>query len=410
MIIFCEECGARNVLDEDSFEDHLYTFECCECSTCLMVAKPTDENPEFVVSTGRPPMQSGGGAKGPIKVLIVDDSNLLRNVMKEMLAKDDQLQIVGEAENGLRAIELIQERKPDVVTLDVNMPVMDGLTTIKHIMIKCPTLVVMLSTLTGQGSHETFEALRYGAVDYLQKPSSLAKDDFKSQHELIVSRVKNAARAGIKAIRYLRPVQVTERNDRTDSRNCEHVFAINTTYGGYGALLGLIPEIDPSLQASFLSVIYATPSNVDAFARYLEEHSSLAVKRAVDGQGMVSGTCYLASAYEDISVKKEADGVFIGLQVKDSCESQQASNRLMTSLAEAFKDRASAILLSSLGEDGLSGAGRILNSGGTIIVQDPRTCLCKETNQLAIERYGLSAVRPGNEMIDAIRSCCAAAG
>ena len=307
----------------------------------LMVAKPTDGNTEFIVSTSLHPKQSGGRSKGPIKVLIVDDSNLLRSVMKEMLAKDDQLQIVGEADNGLKAIELIQKLKPDVVTLDVNMPVMDGLTAIKHIMIKCPTLVVMLSTLTGQGSHETFEALRYGAVDYLQKPSSLAKDDFKSQHELIVSRVKNAARAGIKAIRYLRPVQVTDRNDRTNARRCEHVFAINTTYGGYGALLGLIPEIDPSVQASFLSVIYATPSNVGCLLPATSRSTvPWRVKRAADGQGMDSGTCYLASAYEDISVKKDADGVFIGLQPKDSCESQQASNRLMTSLAEAFKDRA----------------------------------------------------------------------
>lgn len=410
MIIFCEECGARNALDEGSVDDHLHTFECCQCNTALMVVKPTTGTPESNASPNMVPAQPGRGAKGPIKVLIVDDSNLLRKIIKEMLAKDDQLQVVGEAENGLKAIEMIQELKPDVVTLDVNMPVMDGLTAIKHIMIKCPTLVVMFSTLTGQGSHETFEALRYGAVDYLQKPSSLTKDDFKSQHDLIVSRVKNAARAGIKAIRYLRPAQVADRTSSADSRDCEHVFAINTTYGGYGALLGLIPEIDPSLPASFLSVIYATPSNVDAFARYLEDHSSFRVQRAVDGLGMENGTCYLASAFEDVSVKKNSDGVFIGMQAKDSCESQQASSRLMTSLAETFKDRASAILLSGLGEDGLSGADSILNGGGKIIVQDPRTCLCKETNQLAIERYGLSAVRPGQQMINAIRACCAAAG
>ena len=410
MIIFCEECGARNVLDEGTVDDRLHTFECCQCNTALMVVKPTTGTPESNASPNMVPARPDRGAKGPIKVLIVDDSNLLRKIIKEILAKDDQLQVVGEAENGLKAIEMIQELKPDVVTLDVNMPVMDGLTAIKHIMIKCPTLVVMFSTLTGQGSHETFEALRYGAVDYLQKPSSLTKDDFKSQHDLIVSRVKNAARAGIKAIRYLRPAQVADRAASTDSRDCEHVFAINTTYGGYGALLGLIPEIDPSLPASFLSVIYATPSNVDAFARYLEDHSSFRVRRAVDGLGMENGTCYLASAFEDVSVKKNGDGVFIGVQPQDSCESQQASNRLMTSLAEAFKDRASAILLSGLGEDGLSGADSILNGGGKIIVQDPRTCLCKETNQLALERYGLSAVRPGQQMINAIRACCAAAG
>jgi two-component system chemotaxis response regulator CheB len=143
--------------------------------------------------------------------LIVDDSTVLRKIVREMFSADDQLQVVGEAEHGLKALELIPELKPDVVTLDVNMPVMDGLTTIKHIMIKCPTPVVMFSTLTGQGALETFEALRYGAVDFLQKPSSLLKEDLKSQHELIISRVKNAARAGIDTIRYLRPAQVATR-------------------------------------------------------------------------------------------------------------------------------------------------------------------------------------------------------
>ncbi len=410
MIIFCEECGARNSVDVDSFEDNLHTFECCQCHTVLMVTKPTAETMEPFASPRMAAAPNGNRGEKPVNVLVVDDSNLLRKIIKEMLSKDEQLRVVGEAENGLKAIEQIQELKPDVVTLDVNMPVMDGITAIKHIMIKCPTLVIMFSTLTGQGSHETFEALRYGAVDFLQKPSSLVRDDFQSQHDLIISRVKNAARAGIKAIRYLRPAQVAEHASQPEGKACEQVFVINTTYGGYGALLGLIPEIDPTLPASFISTIYATPSNVDAFTRYLENHSSLAVRRAVDGQRIENGACYLASAFEKVSVKENGEGVLIDIRHKDSCQAQQASNHLMTSLSDVYKDRAAAVLLSGLGEDGLSGAGSILEGGGNVIVQDPKTCLCRETNLLAVERYGLSTVRPGPKMVDAIRACCAQAG
>ena len=171
MIIFCEECGARNDLSTDSLDVNLHTFKCCDCGEMLMVSKPTVGIGGFNAFAKMTPESHKKKAEAPITVLIVDDSTVLRKIIKEMFASDDQLQVVGEAEHGLKALELIPELKPDVVTLDVNMPVMDGLTTIKHIMIKCPTPVVMFSTLTGQGSLETFETLRYGAVDFLQKPS-----------------------------------------------------------------------------------------------------------------------------------------------------------------------------------------------------------------------------------------------
>ena len=182
-----------------------------------------------------------GALKRPVSILIVDDSTLLRKIVKEMFSGDDQLQVVGEAEHGLKALELIPELKPDVVTLDVNMPIMDGLTTIKHIMIKCPTPVVMFSTLTGQGSVETFDRAFATAPLIFSRNHPACSEDLKSQHELIISRVKNAARAGIDTIRYLRPAQVNREKMNGDSQACERVFAIGSSYGGYGAL----PRVDP---------------------------------------------------------------------------------------------------------------------------------------------------------------------
>jgi two-component system chemotaxis response regulator CheB len=349
-------------------------------------------------------------AMRPISVLIVDDSTMIRKIVKEMFSKDDQLQVVGEAENGLKALEMIKELKPDVVTLDVNMPVMDGLTAIKHIMLKCPTPVVMFSTLTGQGNQETFEAVRYGAVDFLQKPSSLLKEDLKSQHELIISRVKNAARAGIDTIRYLRPAQFSGQKKRNIGRACQHVFAIGSSYGCYGALLGLIPEIDPDLPAAFISVLYATPLHVDAFARYLEDHSPLGVQRALDGQHLDPGSCYLASAFEEMSVKNGSDRLSLRLQSKVSTDPKYASDRLMASLSDVLKERASAILLSGVGDDGVAGIGSILGGGGNVIVQDPKSCLCKDSTTMAIQRYGVSTVLPGLRMAEAVRSHCLNAG
>jgi two-component system chemotaxis response regulator CheB len=306
----------------------------------------------------------------------------------------------------LKALDLIAELKPDVVTLDVNMPVMDGLTTIKHIMIKCPTPVVMFSTLTGQGAKETFEALRYGAIDFLQKPSSLLKEDLKSQHELIISRVKNAARAGIDAVRYLRPAQTADQRKSTPNADCRWVFAIGSSYGGYGSLLGLVPELKPDLPAAFISVLYSSPSHVDAFARYLDAHSPLFVCRAVDGQVIQPGSCYLASVFETVSVAKNGEQLVLQVKGDPSKKPELAADDLMTSLSTALKERASGILLSGIGEDGLMGIGQIINSGGNAIVQDPKTCLCGDTTALATEKYGLSPVLPGPRMAETIRAHC----
>jgi len=407
MIIFCEECGARNDLSSDSLGEHHHTFQCSQCNEILMVSKPSMG---CVGLSAFANMASEcclpESLDKPISVLIVDDSTLLRKIIKEMFAGDEQLQVVGEAEHGLKALELIPEIKPDVVTLDVNMPIMDGLTTIKHIMIKCPTPVVMFSTLTGQGSLETFEALRYGAVDFLQKPSSLLKEDLKSQHELIISRVKNAACAGIETIRYLRPAQVNRKKTAVEKQACSRAFAIGSSYGGYGSLLGLVPEIKPDVPAAFLSVLYAAAPHVDAFAAYLDQHSQLTVKRAVDGEPMVDGTCYLASAFEQVQVSNQPGNLSLDVQPNSDADPGQACDTMMASLSAVLNDRAFGILLSGLGNDGIAGIDAILKGGGKAIIQDPKTCLCSDTTALTAKQFGLSTMLPGVTMAEAIRNHC----
>jgi len=266
--------------------------------------------------------------------------------------------------------------------------------------------VVMFSTLTGQGSQETFEALRYGAVDFLQKPSSLLKEDLKSQHELIISRVKNAARAGIDTIRYLRPAQATENAKSENMADCRRVFAIGSSYGGYGSLLGLVPELSPDLSAAFVAVLYALPAHVDAFSRYLNKHSSLAVHRALDGQPLHSGSCYLASVFETVRVVEASGQLQLVVQSGASARRENAVDELMISLATILKDRASAVLLSGIGGDGIAGIGEILKEGGNAIVQDPKTCLCSDATSLAAQKYGLATVLPGLRMAETIHNHC----
>jgi two-component system chemotaxis response regulator CheB len=200
---------------------------------------------------------------------------------------------------------------------------------------------------------------------------------------------------------------VATENKPDNGADCRQVFAIGSSYGGYGSLLGLIPELNPDLPAAFLSVLYAAPPHVEAFARYLNEHSPLAVCRALDGQTLCPGSCYLASVFERVKVTSVSGKLTLQVSSKPSTPPKQhAADELMTSLSTTLKEKASGILLSGIGEDGIAGIEQLLNGGGKVIVQDPKTCLCSDTTTLATRKYGLSTVLPGVRMAETIRTQC----
>lgn len=132
----------------------------------------------------------------------------------------------------------------------------------------------------------------------------------------------------------------------------------------------------------------------------------MTVRRAVDGDPLQSGTCYLASAFEQVKVKNGSGKLAIQLQPKNTESPGQACDTLMVSLSDTLKDRASGILLSGIGEDGIAGIGAILKGGGNAIIQDPKTCLCNDTTAMTAKQYGLSAVLPGTIMAEAIQRHC----
>jgi two-component system, chemotaxis family, protein-glutamate methylesterase/glutaminase len=214
------------------------------------------------------------------------------------------------------------------------------------------------------------------------------------------------ARAGIDTIRYLRPAQVAGRAKPVNNKNCRRVFAIGSTYGGFGSLLGLIPELDPDLPAAFLSVLYAAPPHVDAFARYLDGHSPLTVLRCLDGQTLHPGCCYLASVFENVTVDNTADQLTLKVQSRQSTQPGYAVDKLMMSLSTVLNKKATGILLSGTGGDGLAGIQHILNGGGNAIVQDLKTCLCRDTAAMAAQKFGLATVLPGVRMAETIRTYC----
>jgi two-component system chemotaxis response regulator CheB len=321
----------------------------------------------------------------PIKVVIVDDSKLIRRAVRGLLESEPDIAVVGEAENGAQALDLVSRLKPDVITLDVNMPVMDGISTIKHLMIKSPLPTVMLSTLTDEGAKVTFDALRFGATDFMLKPSRLGSDDVSGQQNEIVQRVKNAANVSIGSIRYVRVPKNDQRRTMQSPYPCENVIALGTSEGGYGPLLNIIPALDPAKPTAYIIIFYTGERYLDAFAKYLSDFSAVRIARAENGMQLEGGTCYLLSGDQYATLSRQNDASALCIHPNPFPGRRGSVNMLMFSLAETFKEKSAGIVLSGLGKDGSEGLREIKRNGGEILVQDPATCLHKEMPQGAIQ-------------------------
>lgn len=321
----------------------------------------------------------------PVKLLIVDDSSVMREAIADMFATDSAIEVVGEAKNGAEALQAARLHNPDVITLDVAMPVMDGLTALKHLMIKDPHPVVMLSSLTLEGAKVAFDALRYGAVDFISKPSALNDVSLSQQEAEIRSKIEYAASVEVNAIKYIRSVKDAIYSEGIAGGQCKNIVSIGAAEGGYGALLKIIPQLPLDPTTAYLSVLYVAPEYIDAFASYLNNYSEVEVKRAIHDEEIKPGVCYLSSGVDYMSVHKQKGTYVLHVSPAPFASRKGAVDMLLFSTAEMAGSDSIGIVLSGLGRDGAEGLEEIKRMNGTIVVQDPKTCLCKEMANAALE-------------------------
>ena len=283
-----------------------------------------------------------------------------------------------------RPLDLLPYLKPDVITLDINMPVMDGLSTLKHIMIKHPTPTVMFSALTREGATETFDALRFGAIDFMPKPSQSKGADIAEQERLILQKVKIAAGVEMGTVRLLRTGHLKSRVRPADAIETEGIVVLGASEGGYGALLKIIPQLPSDLPLTYMVILYAAPAHVAAFADYLNVNSAIAVQRARHEAPLQAGTCYLASGSEYVSLCAKNGQMAMQVNPSPFPERRGAINMLMLSASEIMQNQTIGVVLSGKGNDGAEGSAEIRRVGGTVIMQDPRTCLFQEMVQAAL--------------------------
>jgi two-component system chemotaxis response regulator CheB len=342
---------------------------------------------------------------GKTKALIVDDSSLMRKAVRKIFEDSNKIEVSGEAENGREALELIPELSPDVIVLDVNMPEMDGITTLKHMMINNPTPTVMLSTLTKDGAAITFDSLKYGAVDFLTKPSSL-EGDLDDQGAEIIEKVNLAAKVEIGAMQYIRPAAGGSSTSPQEETEIKKIITIGAAEGGYSTLLKLIPGLDADLPAAYVVALYAATEHIDAFARYLDNCSGLSVYRATEGAPVKSGVCYISSGEEYVTLREKNGEFLLHVSPAPFSARRGSIDMLMLSTAELAGEKAVGVVVSGEGDDGSEGLCEITANGGTAMVQKPQSCLYRNMADNALKRCAAKIVVSDTKMASAINLCC----
>ncbi len=323
----------------------------------------------------------------PVRVFIVDDSPLLCKAIEKMLQDDPEIEIVGHAMSGQEALNLLPKVDCDVCTLDVHMPGMSGITALKHIMIRFPVPVLMLSAFTAEGSRITFEALRYGAVDFFQKPSRTdtgKADSILAQANILKSRLKRAARVRLDSARYLRLKVRSQRLAAAFYAKEAGMVVVGATTGGYASLLSLLPNLSAPPATPVLIFFGVAPQYVGPFAEYLKAYLPCPVIRGINDSRLQAGSIYLVSMSESAGLEYRGDDTYLLLNDRSQLMGMESGlDLLLYSVSEHFGSRGLAVFLSGDGTEGLEGAKELARCGGMVMAQTPETCLVPELPEAA---------------------------
>ena len=343
-----------------------------------------------------------------ISVLVVDDSAFARAAVTRALEADPRIQVVGTAHDGVDALEKVKALRPSVVTLDVVMSRMDGLTALCRIMEECPTPTVMVSALTGGQTKATIKALEYGAVDFFLKPSMLRPVEAYGTTENLVSKVKLAARVDARALAARprspsprRPVKFPAKRPPTSR---QHMVVIGSSTGGPKALIEMLPALPGDIPAPLLLVQHMPPGFTASLAKLLDSMSSITVREAASGDTVRPGLALLAPGGYHMTVSRAGE-VSLNNQ-PPVCGVRPAVDITMRSVANAYGRTAVGVVLTGTGFDGTEGAALIKNAGGKVLVEDESTCTVYGMPKSIVNAGNADKVVPLHDMADEVVAFC----
>jgi two-component system chemotaxis response regulator CheB len=337
-----------------------------------------------------------------IKVLVVDDASVMRRAVADILSSDPMIQVVDTAENGLVGLEKAQRLQPDVITLDMDMPVMNGISAIRHIMIKCQIPIVVLSSLFTDGAI-TFEALRLGVVDFVPKPSGAVSRDINKGKEKIIDRVKLAAAVKVGNIHRAKlpavPMNTNLSGNQANS-SPEALVIIGTNLCGPNTVIRTIANLAPTLRAGIVVIQEISPQILPSFVEQFNKSVSFEIHALQDDTIIQPGACYIGSTETSLSFTRSSKGnplVLVGEAV------DRPIDLLYSSAVEAFHGPVVGVLLGGIGDDGAQGLAMIKRHGGTTLVQDTHYCVFPNLTENAIRRGVADKIVKDRELADAIQ-------
>lgn len=330
-----------------------------------------------------------------IRCLIVDDSAVIRSILQRMLSSDPEIEVVASAPDPYVAREKLVELKPDVMTLDIEMPRMDGLTFLKKVMVAMPTRTLIISSLAKQQSEMALRALEAGAIDVLAKPALDVKESFQGMRDELVSRVKAVARAHLQ-----KPVQLppsrskTPLNSRALGQTTHQILAIAASTGGTEALKVLLSELPPDIPGTLI-VQHMPPVFTRTFAANLNRICSFEVKEAEEGDRVKPGLVLIAPGNFHMELTRSGAYYYVKLN-QDAPQHgvRPAADVLMRSVARYAGKNAIGVVLTGMGRDGALGLLEMHRAGAYNIAQDEATSVVYGMPKMALESGAIDKVLP----------------
>lgn len=347
--------------------------------------------------------------KAKIKVLIVDDASFMRRAIADMLATDPDIEVVGTAKNGQEGLEKVVTLRPDVVTLDIDMPLMDGLTSIRHLMIKAPVPIVVLSSLFNDGAI-TFDALRLGVVDFVPKPSGAVSTDIDKARKMIIDRIKIASSVNLENIRrvQLKKWDVKgQLSERYGFAPLEYLLTVGTSLSGPNTVIRLMSNLSPTLPAAVVVVQEISPKIISSFIKRFDEHVPWKIEMAEEGAILEQGTCYIHSNERSLRIQTDPDGRPF---LKMGSSVDEPLDLLFSSAAEAFGQNTIGLMLTGIGEDGAKGFHEIRERSGVTLAQARQCCVYPNLTDNVIQQDLADAVLDEKKLPHTIHDFCAAHG
>ncbi len=312
-----------------------------------------------------------------IRILVVDDSAFMRKALSMMLSEDPEIQIIDTARDGVEAIDKVRKLAPDLVTLDIEMPRMDGLTALRHIMKEHPCPVLMVSSLTREGAQATLDALEAGAVDFIPKQLSFVSLEItKIKAELIakvkaIVRTRRGSLGGAATVPPSRPERIPSSLHFRRAR----LVAVGISTGGPAALQKVIPFLPADFPLPVAVVQHMPPHFTRSLAKRLNGLSPLEVVEAEKGMKVVPGKVYIAAGGKHLILRAAGPDVIVATPEEPATLHRPSVDVMFESACRAYGGRVLAAVMTGMGHDGRDGAASIRKRGGKVIAQDEASCV-----------------------------------